>query len=139
LFSRLKQHYHCNLFSIIVNRKYHSFFAQTTPKYPTRKLKRESKTDFKKSSVLADGAVCGGTVLKPGQEKKGNRWKKKNDTWYTTIRYDGKFTETDDKNEDRLALRQGLEVTKNSRRVFISGNSDIRLYVSTEIFKAKDL
>jgi len=62
-----------------------------------------------------------------------------NETWYTIVQYDGKFTETDDKNEARLAIREGLEVTKNSRRVFSSGNSDIRLYVSTEIFKVKDL
>ena len=61
------------------------------------------------------------------------------ETWYTIKGHDGIVYETLDKNDARLALREGLDVTKNSRRIFSSGNSDIRLYVSTDIFKIKDL
>ena len=90
------------------------------------------------SQSVAD-ALGGGVDLTGQRDGRGEPMKEINDTWYTIIQYDGEMIETDDKNEARLAVREGLEVTKNSRRVFSSGNSDIRLYVSTEILKIKDL
>ena len=61
------------------------------------------------------------------------------ETWYTIKGHDGVVYETEDKADAKIALREKLEVTKCSRRIFSSGNSDIRLYVSTDIFKVKDL
>ena len=62
-----------------------------------------------------------------------------NDTWYAITQGDGKMTETDDKDAARLAILEGWEVSKNSHRIFSSGDSEIRLYVTTEIFTVKDL
>ncbi len=62
-----------------------------------------------------------------------------NESWYTIQEYDGKIIETADKSEAKLAIRERRQVVKNSRKLFTSGKSDIRLYVSTEITQAKDL
>ena len=67
------------------------------------------------------------------------RMKEINDTWYTIKGRDGIVYEMPDKGEARLAIREGLEVVKNTRKVFSSGKSDIRLYVSTDIFLVKEL
>ena len=62
-----------------------------------------------------------------------------NETWYTLTTWDGKTTETDKQEEAKSVLREGGEVIKNTRKLFSSGKSGIRLYVSTEITKVKDL
>ena len=62
-----------------------------------------------------------------------------NETWYTLTTWDGKTSETDKQEEAKAVLREGGEVIKNTRKLFSSGKSGIRLYVSTEITKAKDL
>ena len=62
-----------------------------------------------------------------------------NDTWYTIKGRDGIVYETTDKGEARLAIREGLEVSKNTRKAFSSGKSDIRVYVSTDISLIKEL
>lgn len=67
------------------------------------------------------------------------KMKEVSETWYTIKGHDGVVYETADRDDARIALREGREVTKNSRRVFTSGKSDIRLYVSTDIFQIKEL
>ena len=62
-----------------------------------------------------------------------------NDTWYTINRHDGTIDETTDKNDVRLALREGLEVVKATRKAFASGSSSVYLTVTTEIKKIKDI
>ena len=62
-----------------------------------------------------------------------------NDSWYVIEGGDGVVYETPDKAEAKRAIQEGRPVTKNTRRIFSSGNSDIRLYVSTDIYHVKDL
>ena len=62
-----------------------------------------------------------------------------NDIYYVLLNWDNTTTETDDIEDAKLALREGREVIKNTRTIFYSGQSHIRLYVSTPIKKAKDL
>ncbi len=62
-----------------------------------------------------------------------------NEIWYTIKSERGEIYETTDKADARLALREGRDVAKNTRKLFRSGKSDIRIYVSTEISQVKDL
>ena len=59
-------------------------------------------------------------------------------TYIFTTR-DGSVIETLDINEAKLALREGQKVLKNTRKVFYSGPTHVRLYVTTPIKKAKEL
>ena len=58
---------------------------------------------------------------------------------YVLVNWDNTITETDDIKDAKLALREGREVIKNTRTIFHSGQSHVRLYVSTPIKKTKDL
>jgi len=62
-----------------------------------------------------------------------------NNSWYTITNWDKTNYDTPDKGEARLALREGREVIKTSRRAFVSGPSNVYLTVITEIKKIKDL
>ena len=62
-----------------------------------------------------------------------------NDCWFTITRWDNSVFDTDDVEEARIAVREGREVTKTSRRVFESGPASVRLYVSVDVKKIKDL
>ena len=62
-----------------------------------------------------------------------------NEFWYSFSGEYGGRIETTDKNAAKAALRDGLEVTKVTRRVFQSGPSNVYLTVTTDIKKTKDL
>ena len=62
-----------------------------------------------------------------------------NDIYYVMTNWDNTTSETDDVEDAKLALREGREVIKNTRKVFHSGQSHVRLYVSTPIKRTKDL
>jgi hypothetical protein len=62
-----------------------------------------------------------------------------NDHWYTITRWDNSVYQTDDIEDARLAVREGCEVQKITRRVFESGPAEVRLYVVLEVKKLKDL
>jgi len=62
-----------------------------------------------------------------------------NKTWYTITNWDKTNNDTPDKEEARLAMREGREVVKTTRRAFVSGPSNVYLTVITEIKKIKDL
>ncbi len=58
---------------------------------------------------------------------------------YILTDWNNSIAETTDRREAQLALREGREVVKSVRKVFYSGPSLIRLYVTTPIKKSKDL
>ena len=60
-------------------------------------------------------------------------------SWYSITNWNRVIFDTDDKAEARLALREGKEVTKTTRRTFVSGPTYVYLTVVTDIKKAKDL
>ena len=91
---------------------------------------------FNMISIIADSPMWGKFFCLTG---KAIMLKEITETWYTIERRDGTIDETRVKAEARLAIRERRPVTKNSRRIFSSGSSDIRLYVSTDIFDVKDL
>ena len=62
-----------------------------------------------------------------------------NETYYILTNWNKSVTETDSIEDAKLALREGREVIKNTRKVFYSGQSHIRLYISTPIKRTKDL
>jgi hypothetical protein len=62
-----------------------------------------------------------------------------NDFWYSITRWDNSVFDTDDVEEARIAVREGREVTKTTRRVFESGPAFIRLFASVEVKKIRDL
>ena len=67
------------------------------------------------------------------------RMKDVNDTWYAITNWDGQVTDTIDREEAKIALREGREVFKHTRRVFEIGETFVRLAVTVEIKKAKNL
>ena len=62
-----------------------------------------------------------------------------NETFYTITNWDKSVDETMDRNEARMALKEGRDVVKSARKIFTSGSSLIQLYVTTPIKKAKEL
>ena len=62
-----------------------------------------------------------------------------NETYYALTNWNNSVTETDDVEDAKLALREGREVIKNTRKIFHSGQSHIRLFISTPIKRTKDL
>ena len=62
-----------------------------------------------------------------------------NDFWYTITNWDNSVIETDDVEEAGIAVRDGREVLKTTRRMFISGPAQVRLYVTVKIMKIKEL
>jgi len=62
-----------------------------------------------------------------------------NDIHYVITNWDNSTSETENREDAKLALREGRDVIKNIRKVFHSGQSHIRLYVSTPIKRTKDL
>ena len=62
-----------------------------------------------------------------------------NEFWYSFSEGRGVWNETTDKNIAKAALKDGLEVTKVTRRVFQSGPSNVYLTVTTDIKKTKDI
>ncbi|MCL2119621.1 MAG: hypothetical protein FWH27_14490 [Planctomycetaceae bacterium] len=62
-----------------------------------------------------------------------------NDFSYTITNWDNSVYETDDVEDARLAVRDGREVLKTTRRLFRSGPALVRLYVTVKITKIKDL
>jgi len=61
------------------------------------------------------------------------------DHWYTIAKWDNSVFDTNDQEYAKVALREGREVTKTTRRVFESGPAFVRLYVAVEVKKIKDL
>ena len=62
-----------------------------------------------------------------------------NDFRYSITNWDDSVYETDDIEEARLAVRDGKEVFKITRRVFESGPAFVRLFVTLKIKRIKDL
>jgi len=62
-----------------------------------------------------------------------------NDFWFTITRWDNSVFDTDDVEEARIAVREGRDVTKTTRRLFESGPASVRLYVAVDVKKIKDL
>ncbi len=62
-----------------------------------------------------------------------------NDIWYTLKDWSGELIDTSNLDDAKTAFQEGREVVKNTRKLFYSGPSTIRLTVATEIRKAKDL
>ncbi len=62
-----------------------------------------------------------------------------NDVMYTVTYWDGTNTDTLDVEEAKFAVREGRKVMKTTRRIFESGPAFVRLYVSVEITKVKEL
>ena len=57
----------------------------------------------------------------------------------TITKWDNSVFDTDDVEEAGVAVREGREVTKTTRRVFEAGPAHVRLYVSMAVKKIKDL
>ena len=62
-----------------------------------------------------------------------------NDTWYIITDWNGETYETLDKEAVKGALRRGAEVAKNKRIVFEQGPTTVRITVTTDIYKIRDL
>ena len=62
-----------------------------------------------------------------------------NDYHYTITDWDNSVFDTDDVEDAKFALREGREVLKTMRRLFQSGPALVRLYVTLEVKKIKDL
>ncbi len=62
-----------------------------------------------------------------------------NEVWYTVTYWDKSVVETMDAEEARLAIREGREVLKTTRKFFESGPAIVRLAVTVEIKKVKDV
>ncbi len=62
-----------------------------------------------------------------------------NDVIYSVTYWGGHCVDTVDVEEARQAIREGRDVMKSVRKVFYSGPSLIRLYVSTPIKTVRDL
>jgi len=62
-----------------------------------------------------------------------------NDFQYIITDWDGSAFETTDIEEAKLAIREDREVLKRTRRLFQSGPALVRVFVSVEIKKIKNL
>ena len=61
------------------------------------------------------------------------------ETWYMVKEWSGEIIETTDIETAKLAIREGRAVFKNTRTMYESGPSEVRLQVSTEIKQVKQL
>jgi hypothetical protein len=62
-----------------------------------------------------------------------------NDFQYIITNWDGSVFETTDIEEAKYAIREDREVLKKTRRLFQSGPALVRVFVTVEIKKIKDL
>ena len=62
-----------------------------------------------------------------------------NDFQYIITNWDGSVCETTDIEEAKYAIREDREVLKKTRRLFQSGPALVRVFVTVEIKKIKDL
>ena len=62
-----------------------------------------------------------------------------NDFHYTVTNWDNSVLDTIDVEVAKLAIREGREVLKTTRRLFNTGPALVRLYVTLEVKKIKDL
>jgi len=86
--------------------------------------------------VVADGLRGEGTLTDQKGEESMNEI---NDTWYIITDWNGETFETIDREATKSALRRGAEVSKIKRIVFEQGPTTVRITVSTEIYKIRDL
>ena len=62
-----------------------------------------------------------------------------NDFQYIITNWDGSAYETTDIEEAKFAIREDREVLKKTRRLFQSGPALVRVFVTVEIKRIKDL
>ena len=62
-----------------------------------------------------------------------------NDYTYIITNWDGSVNETDDIKDATIAIREGREVLKRTRRLFESGPALVRLFVTLKIKRIKYL
>ena len=62
-----------------------------------------------------------------------------NDFHYTITDWDNSVFDTTDVEVAKFAIREGREVLKTTRRLFKTGPALVRLYVTLEVKKIKDL
>ncbi len=92
----------------------------------------------------SDGRYLGRECVSTSQRRASMREREPkipeiNDTWYSIAEWSGEVIETPDIKAAKLALKEGREVVKNTRKVFTSGPTIFRMTATTAIKQVQHL